>query len=113
MEQPPSHDPDKTIPGMAIPEFGTETREYHPDIMELVEVLNRETYDLYAPDGYVRTGLKVKTLERNGDIWMITLFNPQQPFSANDTVTMSLGQFEKERGRPVIETPRQFTETTE
>lgn len=81
----------------------TETEEFHPDILQFSDLLSREEYTLVGRDGFVRTNLKVSRLDKVGDTWMVTLFNPRNPESALDTLTLTLGEFEKQRQRTVIE----------
>jgi len=101
-------DPDKTMPGIPVasPE-DAETREFHEDVLRMIERLNRETIDIWGTDGFLRTGLKVKTIDRvrekGSDVWHVTVFNPEYPDSALDTMRLTLSEFQERRMERVIE----------
>ena len=84
-----------------------ETREFHEDIMRMVDRLNRESINIMGADGFARIGMKVKSLDRvpeDGSVrWYITLFNPEHPDSEQDTIRMTLGDFQKQRYVEVVE----------
>lgn len=103
-------DPEKTNPDIRPPvehDRGAETREFHEDILRMVDRLNRETIDVMPPDGFVRTDMKVRTIERarqgSAEEWYITLFDPANPDSEQDTLRMTLGDFMKSRVERVVE----------
>jgi hypothetical protein len=89
MEKNPSH-------------LSENTQEYHPDIEKMKELLQNEgPFTIMAPDGFVRSGLQVLSIDRINeqgvDRWEVTLYNPEDPESEQDSIRMSLGEFEKAR----------------
>ena len=88
----------------------TDTRELHPDVLEFAG----QKFDIMGPDGFFHEGMMVRDIEKRGQDWIVTLYNPdkyspENPDSEKDTLTMTIEAFKKEIAREVVESPRVFS----